>query len=135
MPPGEEGRRRRAHAGERDLAQAETLTQVKALFGAAALDGSGDMIGSMLVMTAGSREDLDAWLRVQPYAVDDVWREVAPAARRRLRAAQAGRRRRHHEPPPPPPPPLPTLPPSNPLPLELELPPPAVPPPEPLEDG
>lgn len=34
------------------------------------------MIGSMLVMAADSREDLDAWLRVEPYVVDDVWREV-----------------------------------------------------------
>ena len=27
-------------------------------------------------MDADSREDLDAWLRVEPYVVDDVRREV-----------------------------------------------------------
>lgn len=74
--PGEEGRRRRARARERHLAQAGTMARVKAVFGTAILDDHGDMIGSMLVMAADSREDLDAWLRVEPYVVDDVWREV-----------------------------------------------------------
>ncbi|MCQ4084384.1 YciI family protein [Streptomyces sp. RB6PN25] len=82
--PGEEGRRRRAHARERHLAQAETMIQVKAIFGTATLDNHGDMIGSMLVMAADSREDLDAWLRVVPYVVDDVRRDV------RVHPCQAG---------------------------------------------
>ncbi|GHD86805.1 YciI family protein [Streptomyces naganishii] len=34
------------------------------------------VIGSMLVVAADSREDLDAWLRVEPYVVDGVRREV-----------------------------------------------------------
>ncbi|MGD3112206.1 YciI family protein [Streptomyces sp. YGL11-2] len=74
--PGAEGRRRRARAREAHLAQAASMKQVKAVFGTAILGDDGDMIGSMLVMAADSREDLDAWLRVEPYVVDDVWREV-----------------------------------------------------------
>lgn len=74
--PGPEGQRRRAQARERHLAQAASMTRVKAVFGAAILDDEGGMIGSMLVMAAESRDDLDAWLRVEPYVVEDVWREV-----------------------------------------------------------
>ncbi|GGU87253.1 hypothetical protein GCM10010211_61860 [Streptomyces albospinus] len=74
--PGAEGRRRRARARERHLAQAASMKQVEAVFGTAILGDEGDMIGSMLVMAADSREDLDAWLHVEPYVVDDVWREV-----------------------------------------------------------
>jgi len=74
--PGEERRRRRARARERHLAQASSTSRVKAVFGTAILGDDGKMIGSMLVMAADSREDLDAWLRVEPYVVDDVWREV-----------------------------------------------------------
>jgi uncharacterized protein YciI len=60
---------------ERHLAQAASTTQVTAVFGTAILD-DGAMIGSMLVMAADSRAALDSWLRVEPYVVDDVWREV-----------------------------------------------------------
>lgn len=74
--PGEEGRRRRAAARERHLAQAASMTRVKAVFGTAILDDDGVMIGSMLVMAADSREALDSWLRTEPYVVEDVWREV-----------------------------------------------------------
>ncbi|TQS29336.1 YciI family protein [Microbispora sp. KK1-11] len=74
--PGEEGQRRRAAARERHLAQAASTTQVTAVFGTAILDDDGAMIGSMLVMAADSRAALDSWLRVEPYVVDDVWREV-----------------------------------------------------------
>lgn len=74
--PGDEGQQRRARARERHLAQAASLTRVKAVFGTAILDEGGSMIGSMLVMAADSRDDLDEWLKVEPYIVDDVWREV-----------------------------------------------------------
>ncbi|WP_329257123.1 YciI family protein [Actinoallomurus sp. NBC_01490] len=74
--PGEEGRRRRAAARERHLAQAASMSEVEAVFGTAILDDDGAMIGSMLVMAAESRAALDSWLRVEPYVVEDVWREV-----------------------------------------------------------
>ena len=50
--------------------------RVTAVFGAAILDEDGQMVGSMLVMSAGSRAYLDARLRVEPYVVDDVWATV-----------------------------------------------------------
>lgn len=74
--PGPEGRARRAAARERHLAQAAMNLDVRAVFGAAILDDDGaEMIGSMLVMEAAGRAEIDAWLRVEPYVVDDVWRE------------------------------------------------------------
>src|SRR5438105_6272261 len=74
--PGAEGQRRRAQARERHLAQAASMSAVTAVFGAAILDEQGAMIGSMLVMAADTREDLDSWLRIEPYVVDEVWHQV-----------------------------------------------------------
>ena len=74
--PGEAGRLRRERARERHLAQADNPGPARPVFRAAVLDDDGAVIGSMLVMEAASRDDLDAWLRVEPYAVDDVWHEV-----------------------------------------------------------
>lgn len=75
--PGPEGQRRRAAARERHLAQAAENSDVRAVFGTAILDDDGQMIGSMLVMEAADRAVLDRWLHVEPYVVDDVWREVS----------------------------------------------------------
>ena len=74
--PGETGRQRRAAAREAHLAQLGTATSARPLFGAAVLNESGEMVGSMLVMDAASRADLQAWLDEEPYVVSDVWREV-----------------------------------------------------------
>jgi uncharacterized protein YciI len=46
------------------------------LEGGAILNDAGEMAGSMLVMEFGSREELDSWLRDDPYTTGDVWREV-----------------------------------------------------------
>ncbi len=46
------------------------------LYGGALLSEAGQMIGSMLVLDFPSREELDAWLKVEPYVLGDVWREV-----------------------------------------------------------
>lgn len=59
---------------------AELFAKGQMLYGAAILDDNGKMIGSMLVLDFPSREELDAWLRVEPYVTADVWRmtEVRP---------------------------------------------------------
>lgn len=74
--PGAEGQARRARARERHLAQASSMSAVTAVFGAAILDEQGAMIGSMLVMKADTRDDLDRWLRIEPYVVEEVWHQV-----------------------------------------------------------
>lgn len=54
---------KRFHAGEH-------------LYGAAILDDAGKMIGSMMVVDYPSREELDNWLKIEPYVVGDVWRRI-----------------------------------------------------------
>ncbi|WP_077211927.1 YciI family protein [Bacillus dakarensis] len=46
------------------------------LYGAAILDDDGKMIGSMMVVDYPSREELDEWLKVEPYIVGNVWKEI-----------------------------------------------------------
>jgi uncharacterized protein len=46
------------------------------LYGGALLNDAGQMIGSVLVLDFPSREDLDAWLKIEPYVLGDVWREI-----------------------------------------------------------
>ncbi|MDP4126245.1 MAG: YciI family protein [Bacillota bacterium] len=46
------------------------------LYGGAILDDVGKMIGSMMVVDYNSREELDNWLKVEPYVVGDVWQKI-----------------------------------------------------------
>ena len=45
-------------------------------YGAALLDDTGKMIGSLLVVDYPSREELNDWLKVEPYVVGNVWQRV-----------------------------------------------------------
>jgi uncharacterized protein YciI len=57
--------------GARRLAQHGHLRSAGAI-----LDADGRMIGSTLHMSFPSRDDLEAWLDVDPYTVAEVWRDV-----------------------------------------------------------
>lgn len=46
------------------------------LYGAAILDEDGKMIGSMMVVDFPSKEELDNWLKVEPYVVENVWEKI-----------------------------------------------------------
>lgn len=46
------------------------------LVGGAILSGSGDMVGSMLLVEFPDRADVDAWLARDPYVTDEVWQQV-----------------------------------------------------------
>jgi uncharacterized protein len=46
------------------------------LFGGGILDGSGKMSGGMLVVDFDSREEIDEWLKNEPYIVNKVWTRV-----------------------------------------------------------
>lgn len=44
-------------------------------YGCALLDDSGTMIGSLIVCSFGSRQELeDLWLSQEPYVLGDVWK-------------------------------------------------------------
>ncbi len=46
------------------------------LYAAALLDESGNMKGSMMVVEFPSKNELDAWLEIEPYIVNNVWQRV-----------------------------------------------------------
>jgi uncharacterized protein YciI len=46
------------------------------LVGGAILDEVGTMVGSVIMADFPTREELDAWLAVDPYVTEGVWQEV-----------------------------------------------------------
>jgi uncharacterized protein len=46
------------------------------LIGGALLDDDGRMIGSAAVAQFATREELDAWLRTDPYVTGGVWQKI-----------------------------------------------------------
>lgn len=48
----------------------------KALFGYALLNQEGQMIGSVYVMQFDTRQELDDWLKIEPYVTGNVWQEI-----------------------------------------------------------
>ncbi|MER7756978.1 YciI family protein [Kitasatospora sp. NPDC097643] len=46
------------------------------LFGGGILDGSGKMAGGVLIVDFETREEIDEWLRSEPYIVNKVWDRV-----------------------------------------------------------
>lgn len=50
------------------------------LYAAALLDEEGKMIGSVLVVDFPSKNELDQWLKIEPYIIGNVWQkyEVKP---------------------------------------------------------
>jgi uncharacterized protein YciI len=50
--------------------------QGKMLYGAAILDSEDKMIGSVLICEFESREELDDWLKHEPYVTGKVWQKI-----------------------------------------------------------
>jgi uncharacterized protein len=48
----------------------------KHLYAAALLDENENMVGSILIVDFPTRTDLDAWLKIEPYVVGDVWKRI-----------------------------------------------------------
>jgi uncharacterized protein len=46
------------------------------LYGAAILNDEGKIIGSMMVVEYPSREELDKWLKEEPYVLANVWEKI-----------------------------------------------------------
>ena len=68
---------RRMAARERHLQLAKSLKDEKHLLHASALlDDSEEMMGSVMIVDFNTREDLDNWLKVEPYMVGKVWEKV-----------------------------------------------------------
>ncbi|KOV64790.1 hypothetical protein ADL01_27695 [Streptomyces sp. NRRL WC-3618] len=68
---------RRLAAREAHIALGDKLVaEGHMLFGTAILDANERMIGSMIVLEYPSRAELDAWLKIEPYVVQDVWKTI-----------------------------------------------------------
>ncbi len=46
------------------------------LYAVAILDENEKMIGSILIVDFPTMEDLDEWLKIEPYVLGDVWRKI-----------------------------------------------------------
>jgi uncharacterized protein YciI len=69
--------KRRSAARESHLELAKSLkNQNHLLHASALLDDSEKMMGSIMIVDFDSREDLDNWLKVEPYMVGKVWDKV-----------------------------------------------------------
>ncbi len=72
---------RRMKAREEHMRGVDELVREKRLlYAAAMLDEAGSMIGSTMIVDFASREELDRYLKKEPYVTGDVWQsiEVAP---------------------------------------------------------
>ena len=54
----------------------------KVLYGVAILDDTQKMIGSVYIVNMETREEVDSWLKIEPYVTGNVWKkiEVLPCA-------------------------------------------------------
>ncbi len=68
---------RRLAARELHLAGAAALKKAGHLIaGGAILNDADQMIGSSMFVEFASRDELDAWLKQDPYVTGDVWRDI-----------------------------------------------------------
>lgn len=68
---------RRLMAREEHLKSVERRVEAgQHLYGAAILDDEGKMIGSIMVVDYPTREELDNWLKVEPYVTGKVWEKI-----------------------------------------------------------
>jgi uncharacterized protein YciI len=54
----------------------EAVKRGEQLMGVALLDDKNEMCGSILLVDFPTRIELDEWLKVEPYVVQGVWKEI-----------------------------------------------------------
>ena len=68
---------RRLNAREEHLKSVERSFKAgEHLYGAAILDEMGNMIGSMMVVEYSNLDNLNDWLKVEPYVLGNVWQKI-----------------------------------------------------------
>jgi uncharacterized protein YciI len=72
-----EAKQRRLRARPAHLEGVQAMKQAGTFInGGAILDDNGEMIGSTLYVDFASREELDRWLKSDPYVTGGVWVEI-----------------------------------------------------------
>lgn len=73
----EDALKRRLAARPTHLANAEKMKENGSLlFGAALLGDQGKMIGSIMILSMDSREEVDKYLAEEPYVNGNVWQDI-----------------------------------------------------------
>ncbi|PZT71072.1 hypothetical protein DN402_01660 [Streptomyces sp. SW4] len=68
---------RRMHVRPAHMANGERMmADGSFLFGGGILDGAGKMAGGVLIVDFETREEIDEWLKNEPYIVNKVWDRV-----------------------------------------------------------
>ncbi len=68
---------RRLRAREQHIALGDDMVKAGTMhYGVAILTEDGQMIGSTVVVDFPSRDELDAWLKVEPYVTGEVWKTI-----------------------------------------------------------
>jgi uncharacterized protein YciI len=68
---------RRLKVREAHLKSAQEMYDTgKWLYATAILNDDGKMIGSMIVCEFTSRDELEQWLKEEPYVVGNVWQQI-----------------------------------------------------------
>lgn len=68
---------RRMAAREAHIASSgEAIARGEQLVGAALLNESGNMYGSVMIVDFPSRQELEAWLAAEPYVTGGVWKKI-----------------------------------------------------------
>ena len=79
----DEAARRRLAARPAHLQNAARLqAKGRLLVGGALVDDAGRMIGSACIAQFATREELDEWLRTDPYVTEGVWQDIEVMAYR-----------------------------------------------------
>lgn len=52
------------------------VAEGKALYGVALFDDEGNMNGSVYVVDFPTREEVDEWIKIEPYVVGKVWEKI-----------------------------------------------------------
>ncbi len=68
-------RRMAARSAHIELTE-KLVVEGKQLFAVAILNEEGKMCGSIIIVDYPTREELDAWLRVEPYVTGNVWEQI-----------------------------------------------------------
>ena len=68
---------RRADAREEHLKSTDEMVKAgHTICAAAMLDEEGKAFGSVLIVDYSSKEELDQWLKVEPYMIHNVWQKL-----------------------------------------------------------
>jgi uncharacterized protein YciI len=75
--PDAEALDRRLAVRDQHIALGDVLRDAgNMLYGGALLDEDDKMIGSVLILDFAGRDELDAWLKVEPYVTGNVWQRI-----------------------------------------------------------